>query len=240
VSAIAITSAYREQRVFEPSSASGDSSGVQLLLDLAMLQTKAKGAYVYRFDEENAAASLAACAGPPLTGNLPHVRQRLQRAAASHRNRKTPVVLASGAAADWRFSGFPEFQSGAFDAVISVPLPESGRIVGVANFCQAAGEPVNAASLSFLIDLSIPLGALVMASTLREQLRKATQDLADRKVLERAKGLLQAKFQWTEEEAYLRLRRTSRRRRVPMREIAREVIERGLSDLAEVKSNDRI
>jgi AmiR/NasT family two-component response regulator len=49
--------------------------------------------------------------------------------------------------------------------------------------------------------------------------------LADRKLLDRAKGLLQASFQWTEEEAYLHLRRTSRQRRTPMRDIAREVID---------------
>jgi len=42
---------------------------------------------------------------------------------------------------------------------------------------------------------------------------------------DRAKGLLQVSYQWTEEEAYLHLRRTSRQRRQPMREIAREIID---------------
>ena len=50
--------------------------------------------------------------------------------------------------------------------------------------------------------------------------------LADRKLLERAKGLLQTRFRWTEEQAYLHLRNISRRRRTPMREIAQEVIGR--------------
>jgi AmiR/NasT family two-component response regulator len=85
-----------------------------------------------------------------------------------------------------------------------------------------------------LIGLSLPLGTLLVASTLRDRLQKATQLLADRKLLERAKGLLQARFQWTEEEAYLRIRRASRRWRTPMREIAQLVIESRAESWAEV------
>lgn len=44
-------------------------------------------------------------------------------------------------------------------------------------------------------------------------------------MLERAKGLIQAQFEWSEEQAYLHLRNLSRRRRTPLREIATEVIE---------------
>ena len=84
------------------------------------------------------------------------------------------------------------------------------------------------------MSLSLPLGTLLIASTLRERLEKAAQDLADRKILERAKGLLQARFQWTEEEAYLRIRRLSRRCRTPMRDIAQLVIESSVESLAEV------
>ena len=77
--------------------------------------------------------------------------------------------------------------------------------------------------------ISLPLGALLADSTARVKLESEVEalsrKLADRKLLDRAKGLLQASFQWTEEEAYLHLRRTSRQRRTPMRDIAREVID---------------
>jgi uroporphyrinogen-III synthase len=43
--------------------------------------------------------------------------------------------------------------------------------------------------------------------------------------LERAKGLLQERLGYSEEEAYLQVRRLSRQRRRPMREIARQIIE---------------
>jgi uroporphyrinogen-III synthase len=48
--------------------------------------------------------------------------------------------------------------------------------------------------------------------------------LEARKLIERAKGILQHKHSLTEEEAYLRLRNESRRLRRPMRDLAEAVI----------------
>ncbi len=48
--------------------------------------------------------------------------------------------------------------------------------------------------------------------------------LEARKLIERAKGILQQKYSLTEEEAYLRLRNESRRLRRPMRDLAEAVI----------------
>jgi uroporphyrinogen-III synthase len=48
--------------------------------------------------------------------------------------------------------------------------------------------------------------------------------LETRKLVERAKGILQYKHHLTEEDAYLRLRNESRRLRRPMRDLAEAVI----------------
>ena len=209
----------------------GESGAILPLLELAILQSHAHGAYIYRLQRDPLAVKLVALAGPEppceeLT--LP------QETAALHANRKTPVVLRSSTASDSRFTGFPEFRSGRFDGVISVPLLDSGESVGLANFCRAGDAPLSGQSLSFLLNLSVPLGALLAAAVLRRQLQKANRELADRKLVERAKGLVQVSFGWTEEQAYLSLRRMSRRRRIPMREIARTVIECGPQPLLEV------
>ena len=197
-------------------------SALAPLLDLALLQAHARGAYVYRFDRVVGQATLVAFAGPHPDAAALKLSSDI---APLHWNRKTPVVLRTGAASDWRFADFPEFRSGRFDGVISVPLVESAETVGVVNFCREGDSPLGGGSLSLLMGLSLPMGTLLVASTLRDRLRKASQDLADRKVFERAKGLLQSRFQWTEEEAYLRMRRLSRRCRTPLREIAQLVIE---------------
>jgi hypothetical protein len=236
MSATAISSSRNRQVVWKESFPKVEGSPISPLLDIGVLQAHAQGAYVYRFDRVSADASLVAFAGI----SPRNARQSLAPAVSLvHWDRKTPLVLRSQAAFDWRFADFPEFQDRRFDGVVSVPLLDSDETVGLANFCQVGEAPISASALSFLMNLSLPLGALLIASTLRDRLRKATQDLADRKLLERAKGLLQARFQWTEEDAYLGIRRLSRRRRTPMRDIAQLVIESSVQSLAEVwKENE--
>ena len=231
MSATVLSPFSNQQVVWKESFPNVEGSPISALLHLGILQGLAQSAYAYRFDRVSADATLVEFAGHPpksvhqslVSGILP-----------LHWNRKTPVVLRTQAASDWRFADFPEFRAGRFDGVVSVPLLDSGETVGLANFCHIGQAPISASSLSFLMSLSLPLGALLMASTLRDRLRKATQDLADRKLLERAKGLLQARFQWTEEDAYLRIRRLSRRSRTPMRDIAQLVIESSVESLTEV------
>ena len=229
MSAAAASLSKSEHTIWQFSKVEGNP--ISPLLDLTILQAHAQGAYVYRFDRVSPNASLVAFAGPrPINAgeSLP------RNIAPLHWNRKTPVVLRSQAASDWRFADFPEFQAARFDGVVSVPLLDSGETVGLANFCRDSDAPLGASGLSLLVSLSLPLGTLLIASTLRDRLEKTAQELADRKVFERAKGLLQACFQWTEEEAYLRIRRLSRSCRTPMRDIAQLVIESSVESLAEV------
>ena len=81
----------------------------------------------------------------------------------------------------------------------------------------------------------------VMAkSRLESEVVELNQKLEDRKLLDRAKGILQARFGWTEEEAYYHLRRTSRQSRAPMRSIAQHVIQKAVlpSPWQEVRFRD--
>jgi ANTAR domain len=231
MSATAISPFRNQQVVWKESFPKGEDSPISALLGLGILQAQAQGAYVYRFDRVGADATLVAYTGP-----APHnARQSLACGIPClHWNRKTPVVLRSQAASDSRFADFPEFQAAHFDGVVSVPLIDSGETIGLANFCRVGDAPISANALSFLMRLGLPLSALLIASTLRDRLQKAAQDLADRKLLDRAKGLLQAHFQWSEEDAYLRIRRLSRRCRTPMRGIAQLVIESSVESLTEV------
>jgi AmiR/NasT family two-component response regulator len=66
---------------------------------------------------------------------------------------------------------------------------------------------------------------------LDEKSAQLSEELQTRKVVERAKGILQREFQLSEEQAYLSLRRQSRQLRKSMKEVAeaivRDEIERG-------------
>ena len=128
---------------------------------------------------------------------------------------------------------FPEFLRNRFQAAVSVPLIDQGEVVGVVNICRVAPAGYLPREAAFLRSLSLPLGALLSHSRTRVKLETEVEELsrklADRKLLDRAKGLLQARHQWTEEKAYLQIRLTSRQRRIPMRDVAREIIDLAVS-----------
>lgn len=60
---------------------------------------------------------------------------------------------------------------------------------------------------------------------LEQEAENLRQSLAERKLVERAKGILMRRLNLTEEEAYLRLKREARSRRVKMSVIAQHIIE---------------
>jgi len=200
---------------------------IKPLIELAITETKVEAGFIYCFGRENRKNRLVLSVGsvslrvPALGGAL----EIDQRTVAFHWDRLAPVVLYQGAASDPRFRGLPEFRASAFEAVVSIPLVDQAMTVGMANFYRKEAEPWRGRDVAFLLSLSLPLGAVISASVLKSELARTSQKLADRKLLDRAKGVLQSRLGWSEEEAYLQVRRISRQRRIPMREIAREIIQ---------------
>jgi len=206
---------------------------IETILQSVLDRVDAEGLYLHRLHPETARAWLVASVGLP-AGNI-------SSPARDHLGRKTPIVLQDDAWRDARFARFPEFATHKFEGVVSIPALESGITLGILNVCRQSGLPLKPADLALLLDLSLPLGALLTAAdanvALRREVGRLSRQLADRKIIERAKGLLQSRFEWSEEQSYGYLRRTCRRHRVAMRELALEVIEnRGLHVVAEVAS----
>jgi uroporphyrinogen-III synthase len=82
-----------------------------------------------------------------------------------------------------------------------------------------------------LVFIGEQLGVAISKSLLQEENARLTEEaeemrreLETRKLVERAKGILQQRHGITEEEAYLRLRNQSRRLRRPMKELAQAII----------------
>ena len=59
---------------------------------------------------------------------------------------------------------------------------------------------------------------------LEEKSSRLSEELETRKVVERAKGILQRGARLSEEEAYLSLRRQSRQQRKSMKEVAEAIV----------------
>jgi response regulator NasT len=84
-------------------------------------------------------------------------------------------------------------------------------------------KPVVPEALRAAIETALSCAGQV--NSLTERVNKLETDLAERKVVERAKGILMRKRSLGEEEAYLMLRRHSRDSRRPMAEIAQSIID---------------
>jgi len=173
---------------------------------------------VYRFEAAGTSAWLAAWAGL-----APHKDAGFSLDSADptawQPAKRTPVVLHENAWADWRFRGLAEFERHRFEGVVSVPLIDGEQPVGVVNFCRLRRLTLQPRDLSLLLNTGVTLASLLTGATVRKKLEteldQARHLLEDRKLVERAKGLLQTRYQWTEERAYFHIRRLSRQKRVP-------------------------
>jgi two-component system, response regulator PdtaR len=168
----------------------------------------------------------------PHTAEIGHIRIKLGEGitgwVAEH---KSAVALASKAAADKRFKKFPALVEDTYEAFLSVPLVSGGDVIGVINVHHKQPRPHPPAEVSLMTFMGEQIGGAIAQSRLSKEnvrLQEETQEmkrqLETRKVVERAKGILQSKYKLSEEAAYLRLRNESRRLRRPMRDLAEAII----------------
>jgi signal transduction protein with GAF and PtsI domain len=141
------------------------------------------------------------------------------------------VALPSNAAADVRFKRFQALIEDTYEAFLSVPLVSGGELIGVVNVHHRQEHRHSSEEVALLTFVGEQMGGAISKSLLEEQnvrLREETLEmkrlLETRKLVERAKGLLQSRHNLTEEEAYLRLRNESRRLRRPMKDLAEAII----------------
>ena len=149
------------------------------------------------------------------------VREGITGWMAQHRE---PVAIPEKAAHDPRFKFFHQLPEDSYEAFLSVPLVCRGRVVGVINLqhrqhhVYRRREIRMISTVGFLVSAELELARLDEAnSTLAEQLQS-------RKIVERAKGILQRDLGLNDEQAYLALQRQSRQKRKPMKEIAEAIV----------------
>ena len=144
---------------------------------------------------------------------------------------KSVVALSSNAGADARFKRFQALVEDTYEAFLSVPLVSGGDVIGVINVHHRDSHQHTPDEIALLTFVGEQMGGAISKSVLAEEnarLLEETQEmkrqLETRKLVERAKGLLQHRYNLTEEEAYLRLRNESRRLRRPMKDLAEAII----------------
>jgi len=148
---------------------------------------------------------------------------------AEHRE---PVAIPEKAGHDPRFQFFHELPEDSYEAFLSVPLMCRGRVVGVINLQHRQHHVYRRREIRMISAVGFLMGAEIELARLEDANLSLADQLQTRKVVERAKGILQRDLGLNEEQAYLTLQRQSRQKRKPMKAIAEAIV---LSD--EVKSD---
>ena len=137
---------------------------------------------------------------------------------------KAIVALSDNAGEDERFKLFPVLVEDTYEAFLSVPLVTGGDLIGVINVHHRDRHPHTPEEIATLSFIGEQMGGAIAKAHLAEENARLKRMLEERKVVERAKGILMRKHGLTEEDAYLRLRNESRRLRRPMKDLAEAII----------------
>ena len=137
---------------------------------------------------------------------------------------REPAIVPQKAFADPRFKLFNQLPEGRFEAFLSVPLVSRGRLVGVLNLQKRAPHRYDEGEVSLISTIGFLVSAEIEMARLEGENFQLAERLAMRKLVERAKGILQSELMISEPEAYLMLQRQSQQRRRPMKEIAEAIV----------------
>ena len=144
---------------------------------------------------------------------------------------RRPVALASDAMHDPRFKFYSALPEDSYQAMLSAPMLHAGQVLGVINLQHREKHPHTPEEIQAISLLGLLAGeALERArlaaenETLAQRCSQHEDALATRKLIERAKGVLQQQLKISEEEAYRRLQNESRRHRRSMAATAQAVL----------------
>src|ERR1700730_3788436 len=202
------------------------------VVEFAAVLVKCDSCLIYVLEGDNLVLRASKNAHPDIVDRLKlRVGQGITGWVAEHHD---PVAISEKAAMDPRFQCFHELPEDSYEAFLSVPLTSRGRVVGAINLQHRRPHIYKQREIRLISAIGFLVGAEIELARMEEVNSNLTDQLQTRKVVERAKGILQRDMGLSEEQAYLALQKQSRQKRKAMREIAEAII---LSD--EVRENTR-
>jgi GAF domain-containing protein len=206
-----------------------ESSAVSSVLELVVLITNSASAHLYWVD--SATNELRLVSASSASEDCRIHRVSLQFSATTE-----PAILRAG---DPGYDSFPETAISQVSSLLVSPIRAEEKLAGILTLSRKDSRRYGTADIGTAAKAADALAAAMRelerereVDSLRAKLRSAHRKntllekrLAERKLVERAKGLLQVHYEWTEEDAYYHLRRTSRQQRTPMAVIAQMVID---------------
>ncbi len=137
---------------------------------------------------------------------------------------REPVAIPEKALKDLRFQRFKNLPEDTFEAFLSVPILCRSKLIGVINLQHRKPYYHTEHEVRLLTAAGYLVGAELERARLETENTQLSDRLESRKLIERAKGVLQRDFGLDEESAYRAMQRESRQRRKSMREIAEAIL----------------
>jgi uroporphyrinogen-III synthase len=137
---------------------------------------------------------------------------------------RAPVAVSRHAFEDARFRVFNELPEDRFEAFLSVPVLSRGKLVGVINVQHTQPHEHSLREIQLISTIGFLVGAEVEMARLEVENTELSERLESRKMIDRAKGILQRELGVTEEEAYLLIQRQGRDRRKTKKAIAEAIV----------------
>jgi uroporphyrinogen-III synthase len=191
---------------------------VELITDVVQCDS----CFIYVLEGEELALRASKNPHPEVVDRLKlKVGQGITGWVAKHRQ---PVAVPSRASEDPRFQAFSELPEDRYEAFLSVPIISRGRLVGIINLQHRKPHHHTSHEIRWVSTIGFLVGSEIEMARLDSQVTKLSLQLETRKLVERAKGILQRELQIDEEQAYLMLQRQSRQRRITMKEVAEAIV----------------
>jgi uroporphyrinogen-III synthase len=192
------------------------------VVDFVSTIVQCDSCFVYVLEEDDLLLRASKTPHPDVVDRLKlRVGQGITGWVAEHR---TPVAVGSHAFDDPRFKTFNELPEDRYEAFLSVPVLSRGKLVGVINLQHRKPHSHTQREIQLISTIGFLVGAEIETARLEVENSQLSERLETRKVLDRAKGILQRDMGLTEEEAYLTIQRQSRQRRKTKKDIAEAII----------------
>ncbi|HET9358292.1 MAG TPA: GAF domain-containing protein [Vicinamibacterales bacterium] len=192
------------------------------VVDVVSALVHCDSCFVYVLQDEDLVLRASKTPHPDVVDRLTlRLGQGITGWVAAHRQ---PVAVGRHAFEDPRFQTFNELPEDRYEAFLSVPVLSRGKPVGVINLQHRQPHTHTQREIQLISTIGFLVGAEIETARLEMENSQLFERLETRKLLDRAKGILQRDLGLTEEDAYLTIQRQSRQRRKSKKEIAEAII----------------
>jgi signal transduction protein with GAF and PtsI domain len=172
-------------------------------------------------EKKELTVSAARCSSPDYMHRMPI---RMEGSLIEHVIREAQPVIIPSIHEEKQYR-YPELaRKSGLSSALAAPLLSQGKVIGSINIYTREARTFGDEEVGFLKVVAGQAAIAIQNARLMSETLDMKRTLEARKMVERAKGILQFKHNLTEEEAYLRLRNESRRLRRSMRDLAEAVI----------------